>query len=257
MDLLTAHQRAVSERVLDQESQSRQHLVVSLSGAHAYGFPSPDSDIDLKAIHVEPTARLCGLQTPPLHADRMEVIDGVEIDYTSNEIGPVLAGILGGNGNYAERVLGARSLRSSPEHASLRPIVARALSRRLYRHYHGFARGQLADFDAAAQPTAKKLLYVLRTTLTGVHVLRGHELNTDVTDLLAPDGFGDALELIERKRAGERVALDEPLRARWRREVERAFTLLDEAHLSSPLPAEPANRDEVEAWLLELRRRCW
>ncbi|HYD42485.1 MAG TPA: nucleotidyltransferase domain-containing protein, partial [Anaeromyxobacter sp.] len=27
-------------------------MVISLSGAHAYGFPSPDSDLDLKVIYV-------------------------------------------------------------------------------------------------------------------------------------------------------------------------------------------------------------
>ena len=30
-------------------------MVVLLSGAHAYGFPSPDSDLDLKAIHLADT----------------------------------------------------------------------------------------------------------------------------------------------------------------------------------------------------------
>src|ERR1700756_2380961 len=102
MSVLTTKQTQVADRVLDEESAAREHVIVSLSGAHAYGFPSPDSDLDLKAIHVERTARLVGLSSPPLHATRMQVIDGVEIDYSSNELGPVLSGILGGNGNYAE-----------------------------------------------------------------------------------------------------------------------------------------------------------
>src|SRR5690606_22403890 len=49
--LLAAHPRAVADRVLDEESARRRHLVIALSGAHAYGFPSPDSDLDLKAVH--------------------------------------------------------------------------------------------------------------------------------------------------------------------------------------------------------------
>ena len=69
-------------------------MVVSLSGAHAYGFPSPDSDLDLKAVHVEMTERLLGLQPPDPHVARLEVLHGVEIDYTSNEIGPVLGALL-------------------------------------------------------------------------------------------------------------------------------------------------------------------
>ncbi len=52
-DLLTSHQAAVVEEFLAEEKAKRTHLVISLSGAHAYGFPSPDSDFDLKAIHID------------------------------------------------------------------------------------------------------------------------------------------------------------------------------------------------------------
>jgi predicted nucleotidyltransferase len=257
MNMLTPKQTEVADRVLDEESGARDHLVVSLSGAHAYGFPSPDSDLDLKAIHIEQTSRLVGLSPPALHGTRLEVIDGVEIDYSSNELGAALVGIVQGNGNYVERVLGALSLRTSPEHEELRPIVQRSLSKRIHRHYQGFARGQLHEFDAAEQPTAKKLLYVLRTTLTGIHVLRTGRVVTDVTLLLDDFGFGEASELVARKRAGERVGLDEPMRVKWRSQVERAFVALDDALANSPLPSESPNRDEVEAWLLAVRRRHW
>ena len=44
--VLNLRQRAAADRLLDEESAKRSHLVVSLSGAHAYGFPSPDSDLN-------------------------------------------------------------------------------------------------------------------------------------------------------------------------------------------------------------------
>src|SRR5690349_5880724 len=100
VDALDEKQQAVADRVLDEEEADRAHLVVSLSGAHAYGFPSPDSDLDLKSVHIEPTARLLGLFRSAASPSRMEIIDGVEIDYSSNEIHPVLLGVLQGNGNY-------------------------------------------------------------------------------------------------------------------------------------------------------------
>jgi uncharacterized protein len=227
--------------------------VVSLSGAHAYGFPSPDSDLDLKAIHIDLTSRLVGLSPIGRASDRLEVIEGVEIDYSSNEIGPVLLGALLGNGNYLERILSAIPLRSSPEHEQLRPLLQRTVSKRIHRHYNGFARGQLHDFEVT--PKAKKMLYVLRTTLTGVHGLLTGEIVTDVTQLLDRYGFSEARELIERKRAGELVELSPELRDKWRREIGRAFSLLDESRVKSPLPDEPTNRDELDAWLLEIRRR--
>src|SRR5512146_1907215 len=98
-ELLTAHQRETAERVLAEESGRREHVVVYLSGAHAYGFPSPDSDLDLKAIHIEATDQLLGFSSQKSNPSRLETVDGVEIDYSSNEVLGVLLGILQGNGN--------------------------------------------------------------------------------------------------------------------------------------------------------------
>ncbi len=252
---LTPHQRRVAGRFLTAEEEQRRHLVIHLSGAHAYGFPSPDSDLDLKAIHVEPASRLLGLSPPALAADRLEMVDGVELDYTSNEIGDVLRGILGGNGNYLERVLGETALASSPEHESLRPVVARSLSRRVHRHYAGFARNQLDHARRSATPSAKKVLYVLRTALTGSHLLRTGEMVVDLTRLLDRYGFEDARELALAKTRGERVELDAGERDRWLGEAQRALALLEPALAESVLPEEPPNRDELEDWLLDLRLR--
>lgn len=252
---LEPRQRAVMDKVIADEEGRRHHLVVALSGAHAYGFPSIDSDLDLKAIHIDPTARLLGLHTGAPHADRMEVIDDVEIDYTSNELKPVLHGILQGNGNYIERVLGPFLPLTTPELESLRPLVQRSISRRIFRHYLGFATSQLKAFHGESPGSAKKLLYVLRTTLTGAHALRSGKIVTDLGELIDEYGFPGARELIAKKRAGERVLLAGEMGERWASEVKRAFEVLDEAHKSSQLPAEPEGEQELEAWLLVERRK--
>ena len=255
--VLDSKQRAAAGRLLDEESAARLHLVVSLSGAHAYGFPSPDSDLDLKAIHVAPTERLLGLSPPPQSApDRIEVLDGVEVDYSSNEIQPALVGILQGNGNFIERVLSRYVLRSSPEHDALREVVKRSLSRRLHRHYRGFATGQLREWEKDGFRSAKKLLYVLRTTLTGTHALLTGDIETDVTLLLDAHGLGAARDLVEAKQRGERSELAPDLSEYWKTAIGRAFDLLDSAVPRSPLPEEPTNVAEVEAWLLALRREA-
>jgi predicted nucleotidyltransferase len=254
LNVLTPQQQEVTRRVLEEEQRGRVHLVISLSGAHAYGFPSHDSDLDLKAVHIEPTQSLLGLRQVKTSASRLETIDGVEIDYSTNEIHPVLLGILQGNGNYIERILGALVLGTSSEHEALRPIVRRSLSRRVYKHYAGFATGQFNEFQAAEAPTAKKVLYVLRTTLTGSHLLRTGEMVIDVTRLLDEYGFAAARELVDAKRTGERAVLTDAARGHWVTEVKRAFTALEEAHASSVLPEESTNRQELEGWLIELRR---
>lgn len=255
--LLTDHQITIATRALELEAAKRRHIVVALSGAHAYGFPSPDSDLDLKAIHVEPTASLLGLGAPTLHADRLEIIEGVEIDYTANELGPVLQGILKGNSNYLERVLGRIQPVVSPELDELRPLTQAALSRRLFWSYQGFARNQLQAVEDPVKATAKKVLYVLRTTLTGAHALDTGRIETNLTALMDGYRFSDAGELIELKRTAERVPLGEVRLERWRKRLDDAFRTLEAARERSPLPEAPTNTADVEAWLLAVRRRYW
>src|SRR5512146_427285 len=102
---LSSHQQAIAKRFVAEREAERAHLVIYLSGAHAYGFPSPDSDLDLKCVHIAPTQELVGLDPPSDPNDRIEIIEGVELDYGSNELALVLRGIIKGNGNFLERML--------------------------------------------------------------------------------------------------------------------------------------------------------
>ncbi|HEY3449062.1 MAG TPA: nucleotidyltransferase domain-containing protein [Myxococcales bacterium] len=253
--LLTAHQAEITRRVLAEEGAKRTHVVVSLSGAHAYGFPSPDSDLDLKAVHAEKPARLLGLRPPDPHSSRMEILEGVEVDYSSNELGPVLSALLAGNGNYFERFLGDQTVIAGPGFEELRVLAQGALSKKVHRHYSGFARGQLREWEKSGFKSAKKLLYVLRTTLTGTHLLLTGEMQTDVTKLMDVYGFALARELVESKKRGEKSELAPEVSERWKLWLDAAFQGLDQAMLRSPLPEESPNADALDDWLVRFRLR--
>ena len=257
-DVLTQTQSLAARGFLAEQSLLRRHVVVYLSGAHAYGFPSPDSDLDLKCIHVAPTRELVGMFPSEGGAESMVVRDGVEIDYGSNELGGVLRGVIKGNGNFLERILGELVLDADyPRLAELRPLVKASLSRRVQRHYAGFARSQLEAAEKSA--TAKRVLYVLRTALTGTHLLRTGELVTDLTELIDGHGLGEARELIAIKQRGEKTALAGDELARWRGEMDRVLAGLDAAAEGSRLPEEPPQRAvaALDGWLLEVRQAEW
>jgi hypothetical protein len=95
---------------------------------------------------------------------------------------------------------------------------------------------------------------VLRTTLTGIHLLETGRLEADLTQLMPSYDLADAARLIERKRAGERVGLDPTLLEHWRPRVDGLFARLDDARERSLLPEDPANESEVREWLLAVRR---
>lgn len=239
-DLLTTHQAAVVQRFLAEEQAKRTHLVISLSGAHAYGFPSPDSDFDLKAIHIVSTRDLLGLGPEPKTAERMEVIEGVEVDYSSNELQHVLKGVLHGNGNFIERILGQLQPHVGEDLQALRPLVKACLSKNVYRHYNGFARQQLKEWERTGFKAAKKLLYIVRTTMTGLHALLTGEIVTDVTALIDDYHLTGVAELIEQKRRGEKSELPESLVVEWRGRVDGFFHRLDASLEKSELPSEPS-----------------
>jgi predicted nucleotidyltransferase len=209
-DVLTPAQQPVARAFIAEREAERRHLVVYLSGAHAYGFPSPDSDLDLKCIHIGPTRTLVGLDPPREPDDRIEVRDGVELDYGSNELGPVLRGVLKGNGNYLERILGTLVLGGDPTLlASLRPLVQATLSRRVGKHYGGFATSQIRAFDE--EPTAKRALYVLEPAHASVWRIR----------------LAAAIEAVNAAWASSVLPVDPPRDAvaaldTWLREVRRA-----------------------------------
>jgi hypothetical protein len=255
--VLTANQREVARTYIAARETERAHLVVYLSGAHAYGFPSPDSDLDLKCVHIAPTAQIVGLGPVEEPGDRINVVDGVELDYGSNELAPVLRGILKGNGNYLERILGELVLGGDAGLlAEARRVVAPVLSRRAGRHYGGFATSQLRRFDE--KPTAKRALYVLRTAATGRHLLAHGEVVTDVARL-GPFVPRELDELIAIKRQGEGQVLAPEHVPAWRVRLVAAIAAIDDAGSTSVLPPDPPP-DAVAAldqWLREVRRTRW
>jgi predicted nucleotidyltransferase len=255
--VVTPRQQAVARTFLAAREQDRKHLVIYLSGAHAYGFPSPDSDLDLKCVHIAKTRELVGLETVGEPDDRIETIEGVELDYGSNELNGVLRGVIRGNGNYLERILGELVLGGDMELlAEARIVVKPTLSRRMIKHYGGFADHQQRLFRD--KPTAKRALYVLRLSATARHLLAGGDMITDLTKLLdlVP---AETSELLAIKASGEQEVLKPDYAKAWTQRLSEAVVAIDKAWPSSTLPADPpaAAVAAVDAWLREVRKNAW
>lgn len=230
-------------------------LHVGLVGAHDYGFPSHDSDLDLKGMHIAPTEALLGLDAPPETHDVLMDFEGVEHDLTTHEVGKALALLLRGNGNVLERLGTPLQVVETDDLASLRALIPHALSQRVFGHYRGYFGGMCREH--ARRPRAKSLLYAYRVALTGVHLLRTGEVRGDVRVNAEAYGIDGLDELIAIKREAEKGPLPEDLdgahRERWP-DLERA---LDEALTVSPLPVEPPGRDAIHAWLVDRRRHAF
>src|ERR1043165_7083979 len=61
-------------------------IFATISGAHLYGFPSPDSDYDLRGAHVLPLDAVVGLEVRDETVQDSRVIDGLEMDIVSHDV---------------------------------------------------------------------------------------------------------------------------------------------------------------------------
>lgn len=236
-------------------------LFLGLTGAHAYGFPSPDSDLDLKAVHAVDAARLLGLRGAPAPLELVvDDWEGREMDLSSHELGQCAELLLKGNGNMLERLLGPCPIITTALGERLAAIARRALSQRVVHHYKGFLGAMLREHELDVRERggarAKRLLYAYRVAFTGAHLLLHGELVTDVRVLAPRFGVTERVAaLIERKSAAEQAVLGDDEVSPFLDDVPRLFALLEDARARSVLPEAPAEAavEELDALLVEAR----
>ncbi len=79
-------------------------LFVTVSGAHLYGFPSTDSDVDLRGCHQLPLRDVVGLDVPNQTLEQKIDHDGTEVELVSHEVGKYLRLLVRNNGYILEQV---------------------------------------------------------------------------------------------------------------------------------------------------------
>jgi len=231
-------------------------LLCAITGSHIYGFPSADSDLDLKGIHVAPIRRLLGLGRPKESFDRLEDFENVELDLTLTEARQALDLLLRGNGNMLERILSPLQIIDTDETRELRELARGTICKRYFRHYQGFFRGKCRDHERSEEPQAKSQLYIYRVALTGIHLLHTGELEADLQVTAPIYGYEDALDLIALKQQGtEHGSVPPQIDAHHRGIWARLASDLEEAHAISELPENATNGDAISAWLVARRLR--
>lgn len=228
-------------------------LFVTVSGAHLYGFPSQDSDVDLRGAHVLPIERVVGLRPSRETHDKSEEIDGLQFDLVSHDLGKYLRLLVSKNGYVLEQILSPLVVVASPGFERLKALAQASLNKTLYHHYRGFARGRWKAFTAEEPKRVKTLLYVYRVLLTGIHLLEHGELDANLPRLAGERGIDYIGELIDRKRSGEATTLEREEVERHAQRISVLETAMMRAHEASRLPDATPNTDEINEFLIETR----
>ena len=228
-------------------------LFATVSGAHLYGFPSADSDWDLRGAHILPAEQVMGLF--PLRETIEIAEDGaVELDLVTHDVRKFFSLLLKPNGYVLEQLYSPIVVHTTPEHEELKRIARGCVTRFHVHHYLGFAANQWKLFQKDSPRRIKPLLYVFRVLLTGIHLMRTGEIEANINILNESFRLPFLPELIARKTSGiekQTLSVEEHgfYDVRFE-ELERALKIAGE---ETTLPAETSARDALSDLLVRLR----
>jgi uncharacterized protein len=244
------------DRRLDQivNAQPYPLVFVTISGAHLYGFPSPDSDYDLRGVHVLPVREVVGLEPGRETIEVGGVHDGLEMDLVTHDARKFFTLMLRKNGYVLEQLYSPLVVRTLAAHEELKAIGRSCVTRHHAHHYLGFAATQWRLFDKERPRRVKPLLYVYRVLLTGIHLMRTDEVEANLVTLNETLRLPYVPDLVARKVGGpERGTLEEADVEFHRREYERLRAELEAAFEASALPEATASRGALNDLLVRLR----
>ena len=229
-------------------------MFATISGAHLYGFPSPDSDFDLRGVHLLPLEQVVGLDVGQETVEKEGIYDGLEIDLVTHDARKFFGLMLKKNGYVLEQVFSPLIVHATPEHEELKAIAADCVTRHHAHHYLGFAATQWKLFRKEEPPRVKPLLYVYRVLLTGIHLMRTGDVEANLRTLNQTAGLSYIDELIERKLTGpEKGTIPNTDMVFHEREYQRLVAELESAFENSTLPESPGCKGALNDLLVRMR----
>lgn len=215
-------------------------VFVTVSGAHLYGFDSPNSDYDLRGSHVTPLRQWCRLAKPSETYEVMDRDAPVEMDVVTHDVEKFCRLLLKNNGYVLEQLCSRIVVVTCDEHAEMKAIARYCITRNHRFHYAGFAHNQWQAVVKGGKPTVKGLLYTYRVLLAGIHLMRTGEVEPDLRVLQKGFDLPFLPELIALKASGdEKQELKGHDLDRHEREYLKLQQVLDDARSTSRLPEEP------------------
>ncbi len=104
-------------------------VFATISGAHLYGFPSPDSDFDIRGVHLLPLETVVGLNDGMTTVEKEGIYDGLEIDLVTHDAKKFFSLMLRRNGYVLEQIFSPLLVFTTPEHAELKAIAAGCITK--------------------------------------------------------------------------------------------------------------------------------
>ena len=229
-------------------------LFATISGAHLYGFPSPDSDYDLRGVHILPLPKVIGLESGRETIEISEFREGIELDLVTHDAKKFFGLMLKKNGYVLEQLYSPLVLRTTPEHDELKAIAKNCITKHHAHHYLGFAKTEWKLFEKEQPHRVKPLLYIYRVLLTGINLMQTGDVEANLINLNDKFNLPYLPELIQRKSAGAEKGILPVVDLEFhRKEYERLTLALEKEFQRSSLPDAPGAKDALNDLLIRLR----
>jgi len=229
-------------------------VFATISGAHLYGFPSPDSDFDLRGVHVLPLRDVVGLEVGRETVQVEEIRESLELDLVTHDAKKFFGLMLKKNGYVLEQLFSPLIIQTSPEHEELKEIGKRCVTKHHAHHYFGFAKTEWKLFEKETPPRVKPLLYIYRVLLTGINLMQTGEVEANLTVLNKKFRLSYLPELIQRKIGGaEKGILPDTNIEFYQEEYERLVLELEKEYERSNLPETSNAKVDLNDLLIRLR----
>lgn len=229
-------------------------LFATISGSHLYGFPSTDSDYDLRGVHILPLRDVIGLMEGEGTIECSQIKNDLQLDLVTHDIKKFFGLLLKKNGYVLEQLYSPLIVYTTPEYEDLKQIAQGCITRFHAYHYQGFAQRQWRLFQKEQLPQVKHLLYVYRVLLTGIHLMQTGEVQANLVILNQHFQLPQIPDLIACKLAGmEKSALADSDVLFHKQEYQRLSGLLEEASNNSHLPDTPSVKGALHELLVRVR----
>ena len=180
--------------------------------------------------------------------------NGAELDLVTHDIQKFFAMLLKRNGYVLEQLYSPLVVETTPEHEELKTIAHGCVTRHHSHHYLGFAATQWELLHKDDPPRVKPLLYVYRVILTGIHLMRTGEVESNLLRLNEEFQLPYVPDLVARKMSGpEKGALQSAELRLHEAEYRRLIALLETEAANTKLPAEPSCRNALNDLLVRVR----
>lgn len=257
--------REFIEAAVAQKGTENRPRFYAVTGSHIYGFDTPESDIDVRGVHVAPPEEYAYLRSPAgeVTVNMEGITEGfeayAEIDLRSYELKKFGSLLAKANYNVVELVFEAPTVMNGMplEMDALQALIRDFLPMNVPHAYLGMAKSNYykhldPEKTEGYDPQPKKFLYVYRGLLGAQYVIYHEDIEADVRRLAEAVGGGDpalVADLIALKRDEAASTVTGDLESRARNAITSQFNALDDL----PDPDKQGYHEALDDWMRKVR----